>query len=148
MTDGDGSSAQSGEAMRNQINGAAAVHTTSLEHAKKTPTAVQRRRKGASAQRRPSQTSTPPASILDRGSPSFPVESAMAREESQRTSLRYITPRVPAPGALAEVYQSFLQEWERTHTLPLNPVYRPSFDLASLSLDALSTADEIGRAHV
>ncbi|MCS6826652.1 MAG: polyphosphate kinase 1, partial [Caldilinea sp.] len=86
---------------------------------------------------------TPAAPLLNLKGSSAPVESATTHEEAQRAPLRCITPRVPAPGALAEVYQKFLQDWERTHTLPLNPVYRPTFDLASLSLDALSTADEV-----
>jgi len=54
-----------------------------------------------------------------------------------------ITPQVPPPGHLAELYHDFLREWERTHTLPQNPVYTPAFDLTALALDALSNADEV-----
>ena len=54
-----------------------------------------------------------------------------------------ITPQVPLPGHLAELYHDFQREWEHTHSLPQNPAYTPAFSLAALALDALSNADEV-----
>lgn len=54
-----------------------------------------------------------------------------------------ISPQVPPPGALASLYRDFLREWERSQTLPQHPVYTPGFDLTALTLDALSTLDEV-----
>lgn len=52
-------------------------------------------------------------------------------------------PIVPLPGPLSSMYGDFLREWEHSHTLPQHLVYAPDFELASLTLDALSNSDEV-----
>lgn len=57
-------------------------------------------------------------------------------------------PIVPPPGVLGAMYEEFLREWERSHTLPQHLVYAPEFDLAALTLDALSNSDEVYNREV
>ena len=59
------------------------------------------------------------------------------------TPEKCISPQVPPPGALAALYRDFLREWEHSRTLPQHPAYTPSFDLAALTLDAISNLDEV-----
>lgn len=145
MTDGGRLSTQGGERLRDQANGAVTtVHSTSPESTRNAPTADQHKREGAPTRRRRLfETSPSSAQALEAKNPSLSPELTTVHENTSRPRVRYIVPRVPEPGPLAEVYRTFLQEWERTRILPQNPVYRPDFDLASLSLDALSTADEV-----
>lgn len=87
-------------------------------------------RKGRSARRAPEpETNRTRAKVDETPDPSH--------------TLSLITPQVPPAGPLADLYREFLREWERTHSLPQHPAYTPAFDLASLALDALSTADEV-----
>ncbi|MCB0134805.1 MAG: hypothetical protein KDD75_06820, partial [Caldilineaceae bacterium] len=52
-------------------------------------------------------------------------------------------PIVPPQGILGAMYEEFLREWERSRTLPQHLVFAPEFDLAALTLDALSNSDEV-----
>ncbi len=52
-------------------------------------------------------------------------------------------PIVPLPGPMSAMYGDFLREWEHSRTLPQHLVYAPDFELASLTLDALSNSDEV-----
>lgn len=145
MTDGGRLSTQGGETPRDQTNGAPlAVRANSLENVRSVPAAdPQTGKRFSTRRRRFSEISVSAAPILEAKSSSSALEPVTGQENVSGAQVRYVTPRVPAPGPLAEVYRNFLQEWERTRTLPQHPVYRPDFDLATLSLDALSTADEV-----
>jgi hypothetical protein len=129
MQANDTPSAQTGEVVRTQSNGAVqtlepapGVRRRAADGRQKTPPATRKPRK-----------STPAPDAAKRGAPAL---AAISPEKC-------ISPQVPPPGALAALYRDFLREWERSRTLPQHPAYTPSFDLAALTLDAISNLDEV-----
>jgi Polyphosphate kinase N-terminal domain len=125
----DTPSAQTSEVVRAQPNGAAQALEPATSTSRR-PT--NGRQKTPPAPRKPRKSANTPAAATS----DAPVAAAIAAETC-------ISPQVPPPGALAGLYRDFLREWEHSRTLPQHPAYTPSFDLAALTLDAISNLDEV-----
>ncbi|MFO7634947.1 MAG: polyphosphate kinase 1 [Caldilinea sp.] len=134
MTANDVSVVRIDEADHVQANDDAAENTAPSSRVKAGGAAANGRQKNGAGTRKAKS----PAQVRPTRTRSKPAESSAPPVEAS-----LITPQVPPPGVLAETYQDFLREWERTHSLPQNPAYMPAFDLASFALDALSNADEV-----
>jgi polyphosphate kinase len=129
MQANDAPSAQADESVRTQPNGA--VPTPEPATTAPQRSANGRQQTAPVARKTRKSAARPRAAKIDAPSPTTVAPSSP------------ISPQVPPPGALEDFYRDFLREWERSRTLPQHPAYTPGFDLAALTLDALSALDEV-----
>jgi len=112
------------------------IETNNVIVSTETP-AVKKPARRTSAARRPRTKRQPtPAPIL------LAVPEPNVNGATEPGSTGTTEPAFTGPG-VSERYIEFLRRFQHDHTLPPQPVYRPDFDITTLSLDELSASEEV-----